>query len=188
MANSTHTHELQTTQTKDFDFIFVDADDLPPFRATYKTYPAAVATAPPPPSVFDQESLNLFHQEFKKLVLASNPIEIEPEQHDWDAADLATPIEPHEIEWLDWTRPSNTPVASPRSLDSAPVVNVEPATIATPAQQAVKPVTGPPLGTLPPVEVWVVKTIGALVALNLLFAGLIVTGTRLIDYRHWFKF
>lgn len=190
MPNSTHIPELQTTQTKDFDFVFVEANDLPPFRATYKSYPATVATTVPSPSVFDQESLNLFHEEFKKLVLASNPIEVETELHDWDVADLATPIEPHEIEWLDWPRPSNSPVTSPSSQDSAAAVTFAPTVSSTPmpAQQVVKSVTGPPAGTPPPVEVWVVKTIGLLMALNLLFAGMIVTGTRLIDYRHWFKF
>lgn len=46
-------------------------------------------------------------------------------------------------------------------------------------RQIVKPMTGPRGGTAPPIDRWVIHAVGLLISLNLLFAFLIVTGTRL---------
>lgn len=168
MANSTHTHEMQTTQTKDFDFVFVEEEALSNFYKAYKSVPL---TAPTPVSAFDREALYRFHEEFKSLVLAANESYLEHEAIAWGDMSLRKPIEPHEIEWLDW------------EVQDAPAVVNSPVSAQTAApQQTIKPLTGPPLGTPPPVEMWVVKAIAVLVSLNVLFAGLIVSGTRVNDW------
>jgi hypothetical protein len=46
-------------------------------------------------------------------------------------------------------------------------------------RQIVKPIEGPRGGIAPPVERWIIHAIGLLISLNLLFAFLIVTSTRL---------
>ena len=51
-------------------------------------------------------------------------------------------------------------------------------------RQIVKPIAGPRGGTAPPTDRWVIHTIGLLISLNLLFAFLIVTGTRLGELFH----
>ena len=157
MANAIHTHTMKTRQTKDFDFVFIGEETLSSF---YKTHQSVPPRATKTVSAFDRESLYRFHQEFKNLVIAANQSYLENEAIAWEDTSLRRPIEPHEIEWMEW---ANAPA------------------VATP-QQTIKPLTGPPLGTPPPVEMWAVKAIGVLVSLNLLFAGLIVSGTRV---NHW---
>lgn len=166
MANSNYTHEMQTTQTKDFDFIFVEEEALSHCYQASKSIPSAIKTNVSP---FDPESLHRFHDEFKSLVLAANQSYLEHESIAWDDTTLNHPIEPHEIEWLD--------KAIRETKEPKPAVR----------QQTIKPLTGPPLGMPPPAEMWVVKTIGALVGLNVLFAGLIVSGTRIKDCLNWFS-
>ena len=165
MANSNYTHEMQTTQTKDFDFIFVEEEALSHFYQASKSVPSAMKTTVSP---FDREALNRFHDEFKSLVLAANQSYLENESIAWDDTTLNHPIEPHEIEWME--------VAVSALKQTKPVV----------AQQTIKPLTGPPLGMPPPVEKWVVKIIAVLVSLNVLFAGLIVSGARINDCLNWF--
>jgi hypothetical protein len=169
MANSTHTRDRQTTQTKDFDFVFVEEEALSNF---YKASKIAPPKATIPVSAFDRESLHQFHAEFKSLVLAANQSYLENESIAYDDTSLRHPIEPHEIEWLNWA------VQEPAAV-------TEPIKIVAP-QQTIKPFTGPAMGTPPPVEMWVVKTIAVLVSLNVLFAGLIVSGTRVNGWRNWF--
>ncbi len=160
MTNSLHIHEMQTRQMKDFDFVFVEEEALCGHYQTYQSVsPLATTTISP----FDHEALYRFHEEFKNLVIAANQSYLKHEEIAWDDTSLQSPIEPHEIEWVEW---ANTVAA------------------ATP-QQTIKPLPGPPPGTAPSVEMWAVKTIGVLVSLNLLFAGLIVSGTRI---NHWFKY
>jgi hypothetical protein len=114
----------------------------------------------------EQDSLQAFHAEFKSLVLESTASSEEA------ASDpFAEPFEPHELEWL-----SITESAAPRT-SVAPTVAIKLAL----RQQVVRPMTGPPLGTPLPLETWVVKVIVVLIGLNLLFAGLIVSGVRLSD-------
>ncbi len=171
MANSIHTHEMQTTHTKDFDFAFVGEEALSNFCKAYK---GVSQTATTTVSAFDRESLNRFHEEFKSLVMAANQAYLENEAIAWEDTSLRSPIELHEIEWMDWA-----------AKDSPAIANAPVPTIATGPQQTIKPFTGPPLGTPPPVEMWAVKAIGVLVSLNLLFAGLIVSGTRVNDCLNW---
>ncbi len=171
MANSIHTHEMQTTQTKDFDFVFVEEEALSNFYKASKSVPSRTTTAI---SAFDRESLHQFHAEFKSLVLAANQSYLENESIAYDDPSLCQPIEPHEIEWLNWAVNEPAAVAEPPK--------------AAALQQTIKPFIGPPMGTPPPVEMWVVKTIAVLVSLNVLFAGLIVSGTRVNDWRNWFHF
>jgi hypothetical protein len=171
MANATHTHDRQTAQTKDFDFVFVEEESLSNFYKTSNTAPSKPTI---PASAFDRESLRQFHTEFKNLVLEANQSYLENESIAYDDTSLRHPIEPHEIEWLNW-------------VVQEPAAVTEPPKAAAP-QQTIKPLTGPPLGTPPPVEMWVVKTIAVLVGLNVLFAGLIVSGTRINDWRNWFHF
>ena len=100
MANSTNTHEKLSAPTKEFDFVFVSEETLARISTTYKS-PATVV-APSSSSIFDQESLLQFHEEFKRLVLASNRVLCQNEELAWEDAILQPPIEPHEIKWLDW--------------------------------------------------------------------------------------
>ena len=100
MANFTHTNERPGALVKEFDFVFVPEETLARMSATYKC-PTTVA-APPSDSIFDQESLLQFHEEFKRLVLASNRVLCQNEELAWEDAILQPPIEPHEIKWLDW--------------------------------------------------------------------------------------
>ena len=171
MANSIYTHEMQTTQTRDFDFVFVEEAALSNFCKPYKGVPPTATTTV---SAFDRESLNRFHKEFKSLVMASNQAYLENEELAWEDTSLREPIDPYEIEWMDWAATAVPTIASPLVP-----------TKVTLQQQAIKTLTGPPLGTPPPVEMWVVKAISVLVILNLLFAGLIVSGTRVNDWRNW---
>ncbi len=99
MANLTHTHDKPNVLTKEFDFVFVTEETLARSSAAYKPVPPAAATQSA--SIFEQESLRQFHEEFKRLVLASNQVYCQNEELAWDDTTLQTPIEQHEIEWLD---------------------------------------------------------------------------------------
>lgn len=103
MANSIHTHTRQTTQTKDFDFIFVGEDLLSSY---YKTDKSSQPTAKTTTSAFDREALYRFHEEFKSLVIAANQSYLEHEAIAWEDTTLQSPIEPHEIEWMEWANAS----------------------------------------------------------------------------------
>lgn len=181
MANAIHTSEWQTTQTKEFDFVFVEEAALPQARPSYKSAPPP--TPATPSSSFEPASLHHFHEEFKSLVLDSNQAYLEREQLGWEQLSLQEPIEPHEIEWLNWAVPDTltapTQAFAPRSPNPS---GAQLSPQAAAPQQTIKPIIGPRLGTPPPIEIWVVKTIGVLVALNVLFASLIVSGTRLNDW------
>lgn len=189
MANAIHTQDRQTTQTKEFDFVFVEEAALAETRIPYKTYPAP-ATANTSSSL-DAESLNRFHEEFKRLVLDSNSAHLKREESGWEELRIQEPIEPHEIEWLNWAvaekptaqsvpvRPSAPARQSSKPISSQPVPQI------VAPQQTIRPMTGPPLGTPPPIELWVVKSIGLLVALNVLFASLIVSGSRISSWLKW---
>jgi hypothetical protein len=167
MANLTHTYEKSDSLAKEFDF--VTEETLARYSATHKTArPAATASSV---SVFEREALQQFHEEFKKLVLASNHVYCQNEELAWEDTTLQTLIEPHEIEWLDWR------LKDPNTILEVPE-------LATAPQQIIKPIAGPRPGTPPPVEPWLVKTIALLVVLNLLFAALIVSGTRINDWLH----
>ncbi len=99
MANSIHTHEMQTRQTKDFDFVFVEEAALTNFCKAYKgVAPMATTTL----SDFERTALHRFHEEFKSLVLAANQAELEHEAIGWEDISLRNPLELHEIEWMDW--------------------------------------------------------------------------------------
>lgn len=169
MAKATH-----TTHTKDFDLVFVAEDVLSNYHNSYKRHAHAdyAATVPQSDSAFDRESLSQFHEEFRRVVLAANQDYRRHEELAWEDTDLRTPIEPHEIEWLDWRLDETTKVPEPSVIAAAP-------------QQSIKPIAGPRMGTPPPVEMWLVKAIAVLISLNILFAGLIVSGTRIRD---WFPF
>jgi hypothetical protein len=98
MANLTHTNERPGVLAKEFDIVFVPEETLARISTTYKS-PTSVA-ASSSNSIFEQESLQQFHEEFKQLVLASNQVLCSNEEMAWD--DAQPPIEPHEIKWLDW--------------------------------------------------------------------------------------
>lgn len=187
MTHTSHTHEL--SRTKEFDLIFVEESALPQIRSAFQSTPSSAPTTTV--SSFDPESLQQFHEEFKNLVLDSNRAYLEREESGWEQLCLQEPIEPHEIEWLDWetpTEPSLTTATARPQETASHMTNVPPAPIPTAPQQAIKLLTGPPLGTPPPVELWVVKAIGLLVALNVLFAGLIVSDSHLDNLLKWLRF
>lgn len=168
MANTTHTSHIN-----DFDFVFVTEDLLSNYNTSYKRLSHAdyAASVPQNDSALDRESLSQFHEEFKRAVLTANQEYRKYEEMAWEDTELKTPIEPHEIEWLDWRLEETTNVPEPPVL-------VAP-------QQAIKPMAGPRMGTPPAIETWLVKTIAVLIGLNMMFAGLIVSGTRIRD---WFSF
>lgn len=169
MANTTH-----TTHIRDFDFVFVTEDVLSNYHTSYKRLAHAdyAATVPQNDSALDRESLSQFHEEFKRVVLTANQDYRKHEELAWEDTDLKSPIEPHEIEWLDWRLDETTKVPEPPVIAAGP-------------RQAIKPMAGPRMGTPPPVEMWLVKTIAMLVGLNMMFAGLIVSGTRIRDWFHF---
>lgn len=169
---STHNYHAPRTQTKEFELVTRARNasfGFPPRHQRIERTTAAGQTAP-------ESSLLEFHEEFKSLVLAG---EEAASDEDPVAASYLELFEPHEIEWNDWmggaatTHPATVTVA--QTVVPAPAIAAKHA----PPQQAVRPLTGPRLGTPVPIESWVVKVIMVLVGLNLVFAGLIVTGLRL---------
>jgi hypothetical protein len=159
MSSSTH-----TSPTKDFDLVFVEDRVIAEYLSAYKESRPAATT--PKPSSFDPESLRLFHEEFKRLVL-----EFSNEHAAEEAASLQEVVEPHEIAWLNWL------------ADDAPVADTQPES----PKQVVKPLSGPRPGTPPAAERWLVKVIALLIGLNVLFAGLIVSGLKVSDWQHWLQ-
>jgi hypothetical protein len=162
MSSST---QLSHPPTKDFDLVFVEDRVIAESLSAYKESRPAATT--PKPSSFDPESLRLFHEEFKRLVL-----EFSSEHAAEEATGLQEVVEPHEIAWLNWL-----------ADDNAPVADTQPES----PKQVVKPQSGPRPGTPPAAERWVVKVIAVLIGLNLLFAGLIVSGLQVSDWRHWLQ-
>ncbi len=106
MTNSNHSHHL--TQTKEFDFVFVGEETLRRFSATYQSAPSAMKV-----SAFDQKTLQRFHEEFKCLVIAANQAYLEHEAIAWADTSLHRPIEPHEIEWMEWINTSEMVLNNP---------------------------------------------------------------------------
>lgn len=169
---STHNYHAPRTQTKEFELVTRAGNAAFGFPPRHQRSDRATSVGQTAP----ESSLLEFHEEFKSLVLDGE----EPAaDEDPVAAAYLELFEPHEIEWSDWmggaatTHPATVTV--PQTVAPAPAVAAHPA----PPQQAVRPLTGPRLGTPVPIESWVVKVIMVLVGLNLVFAGLIVTGLRL---------
>ncbi len=54
-------------------------------------------------------------------------------------------------------------------------------------QQKVKVIEGPPLGTPPAATPWLLKIIGVLIVLNMVFAGLVVSGVRINEWFKWIQ-
>lgn len=54
-------------------------------------------------------------------------------------------------------------------------------------QQKVKVMEGPPLGTPPAATPWLLKIIGVLIVLNIVFAGLVVSGVRVNEWFKWMQ-
>lgn len=159
MSNITHINDTNRPEVKDFEF--VSATELLKFQTRH------LPSERTPVPASSHLSFAAFHEEFKSLVLASN----EPSQEDLAAAVKIDLFEPHELEW------DEMPEEAASNRASVAPVAVTPGA----RQQTVKPLAGPCVGTPMPIETWVVKTIAVLVGLNLLFAGMIVTGVRVRD-------
>lgn len=124
-------------------------------------------------AAFTIESLSVFHEEFANLVLSSHGSAASQKQENIKPEEKEIIYEPHIIGMVNSRMRSssaNLEVATDsRKKTESP-------------RQVVRLATGPRAGTPPSAEPWVIKVIAVLLFLNLVIAGLIVSGVRISDW------
>ena len=173
MSHTPHTYDLPAVQTKEFELVAARPPVPRSFSARHQRPERTKSNSGPAVA----SSLSDFHEEFKTLVLASK----DEDSEDLTEATFIELFEPHELELFDVPTSGASHRSPVASAAPSKAVHVPMPVLTMPPQQVVRQLSGPRPGTPMPIEAWVVKVIFVLVALNLLFASLVVTGFRISD-------